>query len=48
MRVVHGAEDSIARGQFVRAVGRVTGPKTTAAGKTVPEIEADFVVRRKP
>jgi hypothetical protein len=48
MRVIHGAEDAIARGQFVRAVGRVTGPKTTAAGKTVPEIEADFVVGRKP
>ncbi len=43
VRVVHGDEDKIARGDSVRAYGRVLG-SVTASGKTVPELEASLVL----
>ena len=46
-RVVVGQELTIARGDRLRAFGRVARGFTTPAGQTVPEIEADFVVRAR-
>lgn len=46
-RVVIGQEVAIARGDRLRAYGRVTRGFATPAGQTVPEIEADFVLRPK-
>ena len=43
VRVVHGDEDKAARGDTVRAYGRVLG-SVTASGKTVPDIEASLVL----
>jgi hypothetical protein len=43
VRLVHGEEDKVARGETVRAYGRVLG-SVTASGKTVPEIEASLVL----
>jgi ribosomal protein S27AE len=43
VRVVHGDEDKAARGDIVRAYGRVLG-SVTASGKTVPDIEASLVL----
>jgi hypothetical protein len=44
-RVIASEDAKIARGDNVRAYGTVTRAVTTSAGKTVPELEADFVVR---
>jgi Glucodextranase, domain B len=46
-RVVVGQELAVARGDRLRAYGRVARAFTTPAGQTVPEIEADFVLRPK-
>ncbi|MEO7092874.1 MAG: hypothetical protein ABI175_06460, partial [Polyangiales bacterium] len=43
VRIAHGEEDKVARGESVRAFGRVVG-SVTASGKTVPEIEASLVL----
>ena len=43
VRIAHGEEDKVARGDSVRAFGRIVGP-VTASGKTVPEIEASLVL----
>jgi hypothetical protein len=43
-RVVVGQELSAARGDRLRAYGRVARGFTTPTGETLPEIEADFVV----
>ncbi len=43
VRVTHGEEDKVARGDIVRAFGRVVG-SVTASGKTVPEIDASLVL----
>lgn len=43
VRVIHGEDDKAARGDTVRAYGRVLGA-VTASGKTVPDIEAIFVL----
>ena len=43
VRVVHGDEDRVVRGDHVRVYGRVLGP-VTAGGKTVPDIEAALVL----
>jgi len=43
VRIAHGEEDKVARGEHVRAFGRVVG-SVTASGKTVPEIEASLVL----
>ncbi|GAC1540882.1 MAG: hypothetical protein NVS3B10_05540 [Polyangiales bacterium] len=43
VRVVHGDEDKAARGDTMRAYGRVLGA-VTASGKTVPDIEASLVL----
>ncbi|HSO37184.1 MAG TPA: hypothetical protein VLT33_31880, partial [Labilithrix sp.] len=43
VRIAHGEEDKVARGDSVRAYGRVLG-SVTASGKTVPEIEASLVL----
>ena len=46
VRIVHGEEDKVARGDVVRAYGRVLG-SVTASGKTVPELEASLVLPLK-
>ena len=46
-RVVIGQELPVVRGDRLRAYGRVARAFTTPSGQTVPEIEADFVVRAK-
>jgi hypothetical protein len=44
-RVIAAEDAKISRGQSVRAYGEVTRAVTTSAGKTVPEMQADFVAR---
>jgi hypothetical protein len=46
-RVVVGQEVAVARGDRLRAYGRVARAFATPTGETVPEIEADFVLRPK-
>ncbi len=46
-RVVVGQALSVARGDKLRAYGRVARAFATPSGQTVPEVEADFVVRAK-
>lgn len=46
-RVVIGQELAVAHGDHLRAYGRVARAFTTPAGQTVPEVEADFVLRPK-
>jgi len=46
VRVVHGEEDKVARGDTVRAYGRVHGA-VSASGKTVPDLEASVVLLTK-
>jgi hypothetical protein len=46
VRVVHGEDDKAARGDTVRAYGRVLG-SVTASGKTVPDLEATLVLSLK-
>jgi hypothetical protein len=46
-RVVVGQELAVARGDRLRAYGRVERAFTTPGGQTVPEVEADFVLRPK-
>jgi hypothetical protein len=47
VRVVAPEDAKLARGGSVRLYGTVTRAVTTSAGKTVPEIAADFVVAGK-
>ena len=44
IRVVTGGETVMKRGDAVRAYGRITRA-VTSGGRTVPEMEADFVVK---
>jgi hypothetical protein len=44
VRVIIGQDLVVARGDRLRAYGRVARAFTTPTGQTVPEIEADFVV----
>ena len=44
-RVVTGEQAKVAKGDMVRAYGRVTRAVTATNGKVVPEIEGDFVVK---
>jgi hypothetical protein len=46
-RVIVGRDLAVARGESVRAYGRVARGFATASGQTVPEVEADFVLRAK-
>lgn len=46
-RVVVGQDLSVTRGERLRAYGRIARAFATPSGQTVPEIEADFVVRAK-
>jgi hypothetical protein len=46
-RVVIGQEIAVARGDRLRAYGRVARTFTTPSGQSVPEVEADFVLRPK-
>ena len=46
-RVVVGQDLSIARGDRLRAYGRVARAFTTPVGQTVPEIEADFALQSR-
>jgi hypothetical protein len=46
-RVVVGQELAVARGDRLRAYGHVARGFTTPSGQTVPEVEADFVLRAK-
>jgi hypothetical protein len=46
-RVVVGQELTVARGDHLRAFGRVARGFTTPGGQTVPEVEADFVLHAK-
>jgi hypothetical protein len=46
-RVVVGQEVSVARGDRLRAFGRIARGFTTPGGQTVPEVEADFILRSK-
>ncbi len=43
-RVVVGQDSPIVRGQRLRAYGQLARAFTTSAGRTVPEVEADFVL----
>ena len=50
VRVVYGGDDALARGDRVRAYGRVTRgvaaqPGAVAGASPVPEVQADFVVK---
>jgi hypothetical protein len=45
VRVVLGHEEKLAQGDGVRAYGRVARSVAMSDGKTVPEIEADFILR---
>ncbi len=46
-RVVLSQDATVARGAIVRAYGRIARPFTTPTGRTVPEVEADFVLQSK-
>jgi hypothetical protein len=46
-RVVIGQEVAVARGDRLRAYGRVARAFTAPSGQSVPEVEADFVIRAK-
>jgi hypothetical protein len=46
VRVVHGDEDRVVRGDPVRAYGTIVG-SVTASGKTVPDLEAALVLPLK-
>ena len=45
VRVVLGHEEKLGAGDVIRAYGRVARPFAMSDGKTVPEIEADFILR---
>src|SRR5205823_1656165 len=45
VRVVLGREEKLAAGDGVRAYGRVSRPFAMSDGRTVPEIDADFMLR---
>jgi hypothetical protein len=45
VRVVHGDEDKLARGDVIRAVGRLVGSVSSGGGRTVPDIEAAAVAK---
>jgi hypothetical protein len=47
IRVVIGQELAVARGDRVRAYGRVARGFATPGGQTVPEVEADFAIRSR-
>lgn len=49
-RVTHGADDGLRPGDTVRAYGHVTRAVKNADGKSLPEVEADFLIvgKRKP
>jgi hypothetical protein len=47
VRVVVGQDATIARGERLRAYGRIARAFATPSGGTVPEVEADFVLRAK-
>jgi hypothetical protein len=46
-RVIVGRDMSLAHGEVVRAYGKVARAFTTSSGQSVPEVEADFVLRAK-
>ncbi len=46
-RIVASEDAKLARGASVRVYGSVTRAVTTSAGKTVPELQADFVLAGK-
>jgi hypothetical protein len=46
-RVVLAQDTNVDRGAMVRAYGHVARPFTLPTGRTVPEVEADFVVQSK-
>jgi len=46
-RVVVGRDLTLAHGELLRAYGRVARAFTTPTGQSVPEVEADFVVRAR-
>jgi zinc-ribbon domain len=46
-RVVHGEDTALKPGETIRAYGRITRAVSTSDGKSVPEVEADFLVRGK-
>jgi hypothetical protein len=46
-RVVHGEDAALTAGETIRAYGRITRAVSTSDGKSVPEVEADFLVRGK-
>jgi hypothetical protein len=46
-RVVVGRDMALGRGESIRAYGRVARAFATTSGQSVPEVEADFVLRAK-
>jgi hypothetical protein len=48
VRVIVGQTMSLARGETLRAYGRVARAYRTPSAQTVPEVEAEFVLRAKP
>ena len=46
-RVVHGEDAALKTGETIRAFGRITRAVSTSDGKSVPEVEADFLIRGK-
>jgi hypothetical protein len=47
VRVVMGRDVSLGRGEVIDAYGTVVGPFSPSAGRSVPDVEADFLVRAK-
>ena len=47
VRVVYGGDVAIARGDFVRAYGKVTGTVATSDGQKVPDVDAAFLLKGK-
>jgi hypothetical protein len=46
-RVVVGRDLTLAHGDILYAYGKVVRAFTTPSGQSVPEVEADFVLRAK-
>lgn len=45
VRVVYGGDTPVARGEIVRAYGLIAGTVATSDGRTVPQLDATFLVK---
>jgi hypothetical protein len=46
-RVVYGGDTVVARGDWVRAYGRISGTVATSDGQKVPDVDASFLLKGK-